>query len=122
MFLAETTNSVQPFRLVLFAPEAMFHRQTQSLEANQMAHKVRLWLDNDEPMYHTYREWLQNRNKSVQVTALEAAIFCFELFPKGIPEMTHVAQMAFVNWQHVADFFNEEYADMCKTTREDLPF
>lgn len=122
MCLGATTNCAQPFALALFVPEVMFHRQTQSLEANNMAHKVRLWLDNDEPMYHTYRDWLQNRNKKAPVSPLEAAMFCFELFPSGIPDMSHVAEMAFVNWQQVADFFNEENREMCKTKSENLPF
>lgn len=63
--------------------------------------QVPLWIDNDECTYRA-------RCRVSEWTADSVENFAREMFPDGTPDMDTGADLDSVNWQEIADNWNEE--------------
>jgi hypothetical protein len=66
---------------------------------------VELWLDNEEPLYRAKQAYIRHAR---DISAETVALFCYDVFPSGTPDMKHPSEMATVNWQELADSWREE--------------
>lgn len=87
---------------------------------------VNLWIMNDEPVYRAFQN-LSDRKKG-RITAQDVRSFVEEAMPDGTPDfetMGGAEAYSVVDWQHIADSWNEEYegedAEKLPRGRGELP-
>ena len=98
-----------------------FERKPDLIDQEHLTNQVLLHIQNDEGDYIFYRDFLRcYKQKSMQ--AFDAAFLLFKMHPEGMPFMKNVAQMCFVRWDEVANFFTAELNEMKGVTKQDLPF
>ena len=69
---------------------------------------VLLWLDNDFNLYKI-KESFVRRNEHKQNFEILVKSFLLEMFPNGTQDMKDGVSMAFVNYEEIAEAWQEEY-------------
>ena len=71
---------------------------------------VALWVDNEEETYKTKQRFV----RGLRILAWSDFVghvehFCKEIYPNGTPDMDNSSEMRKVNYQEIADAWQEEY-------------
>lgn len=67
---------------------------------------VELWLDNDEGLYREKQRFIRRSYR--EIDGDDVRRFCVEIFPTGTPDMQGQIEMAPVDWDQLAEHWDDE--------------
>ena len=69
---------------------------------------VLLWLDNEQNLYNAKESFIR-RNEHKQNFEILVKSFLTDIFPNGTPDMKTAEEMEAVNYEEIAETWQEEY-------------
>lgn len=77
---------------------------------NRQTWNTELWWSNDEPTYRHKMDLIDGVDEDEAISSEFVRRHTLEVFPNGTPDMESAACFGGVNWQEIADGWEEERA------------
>tara|TARA_E500000305_G_C3869036_1_gene164229 strand:+ start:281 stop:553 length:273 start_codon:yes stop_codon:yes gene_type:complete len=75
---------------------------------NWQTWNVLIWLDNEQNLYNAKESFIR-RNEHKQNFEIIVKSFLTDIFPNGTPDMKTAEEMEAVNYEEIAETWQEEY-------------